>query len=204
LPKKRDCKITGIILAAGSASRIGRIKQLLAFRETTLLGQVIENAVGSLLDEVVVVLGHGADEIQRAVRLEGARVVLNEVYAQGQSTSLRAGLSALATETDAVMFILGDQPLVAPEVMNALIEGYCRTKAPIVLPTYRGRRGNPVVIDRGLFPQVESLTGDTGARVLFQGYAEEIVEIDVDDDSIHFDLDTWEDYEELKGREGGR
>ena len=204
MPRKSDCKLTGVILAAGSSSRIGQVKQLLAFRETTVLGQVIENAVGSLLDEVILVLGHGADEIQKAVRVEGVRVVINEAYALGQSTSLRAGLSAVVTDTDAVMFILGDQPLVGPEVMNALIDGYCRTRAPIVLPTHRGRRGNPAVVDRTLFSRVESLTGDVGARVLFQEYADEIVEIDVDDDSIHFDLDAWEDYEELKAREGGR
>ncbi len=202
MPNRKDCRVAGVILAAGSSSRIGQVKQLLAFRETTLLGLVIENVAGSLLDEVILVLGHGADEIQKAVRLEGVRVVMNQAYEQGQSTSLRAGLSAVSEETDGVMFILGDQPLVGPEVMNALIDGYGRTRAPIVLPTYRRRRGNPVVVDRVLFPRVESLTGDVGARVLFEEYAEEIVEIEVEDDSIHFDLDTWEDYQELLDREG--
>ena len=198
MPRKKDCRVAGVILAAGGSSRIGQVKQLLAFRETTLLGQVIENAAGSLLDEVVVVLGHAAERIRQTVTLEHVRVVVNEAHEQGQSTSLRAGLSAVSEDTDGVMFILGDQPLVGAEVMNALIEGYCHARAPIVLPTHRGRRGNPVVIDRALFPRVESLTGDTGARVLFQEYAEEIVEVDVDDDSIHFDLDTWEDYQKLK------
>ena len=204
MARERDCRVAGVILAAGSSSRIGEVKQLLGFRQTTLLGQVVENANGCLLDEVILVLGHGADEIRKALRFEGVRVVINEAHAQGQSTSLRAGLSDVSEDTDAVMFILGDQPLVGSEVMNALIDGYCRTRAPIVLPTHRGRRGNPVVIDRTLFARVESITGDVGARVLFQEYAEEIVEIDVEDDSIHFDLDTWEDYEELKGREGSR
>ncbi len=203
MSRKSDCSIAGVILAAGSSSRIGEIKQLLAFRQTTLLGQVIRNSTGSLLDEVILVLGHRADEIQKAVKLDRVRVVMNEAHAQGQSTSLRAGLSAVSEETDAVMFILGDQPLVGPTVMNALIDGYCRTRAPIVLPTHQGRRGNPVVIDRMLFPRVESLTGDVGARVLFHEYAEEILEIELEDDSIHFDLDTWEDYRELKVREGG-
>ncbi len=202
LPKKSDCRVAGVVLAAGSSSRIGQVKQLLAFRETTLLGQVIENAAGSLLDEVVVVLGHAAGRVQEAVRFDRVRVVMNEEHEQGQSTSLRAGLSAVSDITDGVMFILGDQPLVGSEVMNALIVGYCRTGAPIVLPTHRGRRGNPVVIDRILFPRVESLTGDVGARVLFEEYAEAIVEIEVEDDSIHFDLDTWEDYKKLLERKG--
>jgi len=202
--RERDCRVAGVILAAGSSSRIGEVKQLLGFRQTTLLGQVVENADGCLLNEVILVLGHRADEIQKALRFEGVRVVINEEHVQGQSTSLRAGLSNVSEDTDAVMFILGDQPLVGPEVMNALIDGYCRTKASIVLPTHRGRRGNPVIIDRMLFPRVDSLTGDVGARVLFEECAEAIAEIEVEDDSIHFDLDTWEDYEELKGREGSR
>ena len=204
MPKETDCKITGIILAAGGSTRIGHVKQLLAFGETTLLGQVIENVLGSSLDDVVVVLGHEAQEIQEAVRLDQVTVVMNEAHAQGQSTSLRVGLSAAASDTDAVMFILGDQPLVGAEVMNALIAGYACTRAPIVLPTYQGRRGNPVVIDRLLFPQIESLTGDVGARVLFSEYADAIVEVEIEDDSIHLDLDTWEDYRELKRREDGK
>jgi molybdenum cofactor cytidylyltransferase len=196
-----DCKISGVILAAGSSSRIGQIKQLLPFRETTLLGQVIENAVGSLLDEVVVVLGHGADQIQKVVRLDQVTVAVNEEHELGQSTSLRAGLAAAAADTDGVMFILGDQPLVRPVVMNALIDVYCGTRAPIVLPACRGKRGNPVIIDRALFPRIKSLAGDVGARVLFEEFADAIVEIEIGDDSIHLDLDTWEDYEELKDRE---
>jgi len=204
LPKKKNCRVAGIILAAGRSSRIGEIKQLLAFRGTTLLGQVIKNATGSRLDEVIVVLGHEADEIQRELNLEGVRVVLNEAHALGKSASLRAGLSAVSEDMDAVMFILGDQPLVGPEVMNSLIDGYGRTRAPIVLPTHRGRRGNPVLVDRTLFPRIESLTGDVGARVLFEEVAEATVEIEIEDDSIHFDLDTREDYRELLDREGSQ
>jgi molybdenum cofactor cytidylyltransferase len=202
LQRERDCRVAGVILAAGSSSRLGETKQLLAFKETTLLGQVVENATGSRLSEVVVVLGHAAGRIQEAVRLGGVRVVVNDAHEQGQSTSLKAGLSAVAKDANAVMFILGDQPLIGPGVIDALIEEYCRTRAAIVLPTWRGKRGNPVVVDHVLFPRIASLTGDTGARVLFKEYAGQIQEIEVEDDSIHFDLDTWEDYRDLLAREG--
>ncbi len=202
--QKKDCRVTGVILAAGSSKRIGEVKQLLPFRETTLLGQVIENTTGSNLDEVIVVLGHAAEQIRKTVKLEGVRVVINEAHEEGQSTSLRAALSVVSRDTDAAMFILGDQPLVGREIMNVLLEGYCHRRAVIVLPTHLGRRGNPVVIDRGLFSRIESLTGDVGARVLFEEYAEDIEEVEVDDDSIHFDLDTWGDYEELMRREGSK
>jgi len=202
LQRERGCRVAGIILAAGSSSRIGKTKQSLAFGETTLLGQVVDNAIGSLLDGLILVLGHGAEEIEQAFDLERVRVVVNEAHGQGLSTSLLAGLADVSEDAAAAMFLLGDQPLVGPETINTIIDGYRRTRVPIVLPTYRGRRGNPVVIDRMLFGRIESLTGDMGARALFEEYADAIVEIEVKDDSILFDVDTWEDYEELKARIG--
>jgi molybdenum cofactor cytidylyltransferase len=183
---------------------MGQVKQLLAFGETTVLGRVIENAVQSTLDEVVVVLGHAAERIRQSVALERVGVVMNEAHEQGQSSSLRTGLSAISDNTDGVMFILGDQPLVGAEVIDALIGGYCQTRAPIVLPKCREKRGNPVVIDRSLFPRVLSLMGDVGARVLFEEYAEAIVEVEMKNESILLDLDTWEDYERLRDGQESR
>jgi molybdenum cofactor cytidylyltransferase len=183
---------------------MGTVKQLLAFGQTTVLGEVIENAAGSMLDEIILVLGHAAEQIRETAKRDGVRVVTNEDHGRGQSTSLRAGLTHVSEDSDAVMFILGDQPLVGPGVMNALIDGYYRTRAAIVLPTYRAERGNPVVVDRSLFPRIECLEGDMGARALFEEYREAIVEVEVPDDSIHMDMDTWEDYERLLDRAESR
>jgi len=204
LPTEITCRVAGVILAAGSSSRIGQVKQLLPYRGKPILDWVVENALRSSLHHVVVVLGHAVEQIREAVDFRDVSVVVNQLHDQGQSTSLRKGLAAVPADAVGVMFILADQPRVSPQIINALIEGYCRTKAPIVIPTYRSRRGNPVIIDRAFFGRLESLAGDVGARVLFEEYAEQIEEIEIEDDSIHCDLDTWDDYQELKDREGDR
>jgi len=196
--RPEDTRISGIILAAGRSERIDRIKQILPFRGTTILGKVVENALGSCLHEVIVVLGHAAEEIKQAVDFAGAEVVVNKNYLLGQSASLRVGLSAVSGDSAAVLFILGDQPLVSAGVIDALAEKYRQQKAPFVIPTYRGKRGNPVLIDRAVFPRLESLEGDVGARVLFDEYIHDLREIEMGDEHIAFDVDTLDDYARLK------
>ncbi|MBW2060304.1 MAG: molybdenum cofactor cytidylyltransferase [Deltaproteobacteria bacterium] len=198
----KDHMISGVILAAGRSTRMGQVKQLLHFRGQTILGRIVENAFKSSLQEIIVVLGHAAQQIQQTVDLHRVKVVVNEHYDLGQSTSIKAGLAEVSDQSAGVMFILGDQPLIEVKVIDALIEGYRQDRAWLVIPTWRGRRGNPVLIARSLFPRLNTLIGDPGARVLFEEYAKQIKEIEVENDSIHFDLDTWHDYTELKKREG--
>ncbi len=190
--------VTGVVLAGGRGSRMGRLKQLLPFRGKTIIQTVIDNALASRLQQVVVVLGHQADQIRRKVCLKQATVVVNENYCRGQSTSLQAGLAAIAKTADAVMFILGDQPLVGPAVIDRLIDEYVVSRALLVIPAVHGKRGNPVIVDRRIFSEINTLTGDTGARVLFNAHADRIREVAVSDSAIHFDIDTWEDYIQLK------
>lgn len=185
--------VAGVVLAAGSGSRMGRIKQLLPFRGAPLLAHVVASARGAGLQPVVVVLGHCAARIHREVDLAGTRVVVNPDYRRGQSTSLIRGLEALPP----ALFLLGDQPLISAEVIARVLAGYRLTRAPVVLPTFRGRRGNPVLIDRSLFDRLARLTGDEGARGLFQDCAGQIQRIAVDDPGIHLDVDTWQDYQDL-------
>jgi molybdenum cofactor cytidylyltransferase len=198
-------RVSGIVLAAGQSSRIGGTKQLLRFRGTTILGQVLANAGRSLLDEIIVVLGHDAPEIQRQVDLEGVKVVLNEDYQQGQSSSLKAGMNHVSNRSHAAMFLLGDQPLVDEGVINAVIRGYEKSSRPIVIPVFAGQRGNPVVIGRELFGELTAAAqGDAGARVLFNRHADVIHHVEIDSRFIHMDVDTMEDYDSLlnNSREG--
>lgn len=192
---KKTPYISGIVLAAGQASRIGTTKQLLTFRHTTLLGQVIENAANSKLDEIIVVLGHDAHNIQKRLDLSSVRVVINNDYTQGQSTSIRSGLSQVPPYCDAVMFLLGDQPLVDSQVLDTLIMAYEDSHSPIVIPMYEGRRGNPVIIGRSLFSELAlTARGDAGARVLFNRHAGNIHFVEMERRCIHVDVDTMEDY----------
>ncbi len=189
--------VAGVVLAAGSGLRMGRIKQLLPFRGAPLLAHVVASARGAGLQPVVVVLGHCAAWIHREVDLAGTRVVVNPDYRRGQSTTLIRGLEALPPACPAALFLLGDQPLISAELIARVLAGYRLTRAPVVLPTFRGRRGNPVLIDRSLFDRLARLTGDEGARGLFQDCAGQIQRIAVDDPGIHLDVDTWQDYQDL-------
>jgi len=186
--------VVGVILAGGTGSRIGRVKQMLPFRGRTILECVIESAVASLLHRVVVVIGYRADLVEPMLVGRKITVVVNRDYESGQSYSIKAGLEALPEGTDAVLFMLGDQPLVAPATINKILEAYRMSKSLIVIPVFNRKRGNPVLFSRETFHRLETLAGDCGARPLFEEYAGRILEVPVEDGSIHFDIDTEEDY----------
>lgn len=156
--------IAGVVLAAGTSSRLGRPKQLLPVGGEPLVRHTLRAILASKLDDVLVVLGHEADAVQSAIAALPVRVVHNPDFARGQSTSVRAGLAALAPETEAAVFLLGDQPGVDPDVIDALITAWRDTNAPIVAPRYTGGIGNPILFDRRLFPELGTLEGDRGAN----------------------------------------
>ncbi|MCK4767495.1 MAG: nucleotidyltransferase family protein [Desulfobacula sp.] len=191
-------KISGIILAAGSASRMGKTKQLLPLGKNTLLGQVIQNAGKSALHEIIVVLGHCAEKIEQAIDLSGTKVVRNAAYSKGQSTSLIKGLENVSPICDAAIFLLGDQPLVTAAIINRLIHAFETSTAPIIIPYCNGKRGNPVIIARPLFHRLKSLSADTGARALFDEFKKSILKVSIPDKAILVDVDTIDDYEKLK------
>lgn len=194
-------KVAGIILAAGEGSRMGRTKQLLPFRGRTILENVVDSALGSQLHRVIVVLGHEAERI--APLLEGREVALvrNDRYRLGQSCSLQAGLALVTPESDAVLFLLGDQPLVTPELIDRIVAAYRESGSPIVVPVREGRRGNPVLFARETFPRIRALTADCGARPLFAEYADRLLALPVTDSSIHQDIDTEAEYRALLAAE---
>jgi len=190
-------KIAGVILAAGSGSRMDKIKQLLPCGKKTILDQVIYNARCSDLNEIIVVLGYCYDKIQRAVNFFGTKIVINTEYLSGQSSSLKAGLAKISNSCDGVMFLLGDQPLINSSVINSLIAAFDTSHTSIVIPYCNGKRGNPVIIARPLFHRLKLLSEDAGARLLFKEFKHEILKVSVDDEAILFDVDTDEDYEKL-------
>ena len=194
--------VAAIILAAGKSTRMGEAKQLLRLGESTVLGRTIENVRRSeVVDEIVLVLGASAEAIRRqlpASLLEGLKVVVNPAYEQGMASSLQAGLSALDPQIGATLIVLADQPFVRPQTLDQLAREYRRTPAPIVIPSYKGVRGNPVLLDRSVFAEVMALEGDTGCRAIFGNHTERTVKLEVEDEGILLDIDNQEDYERLR------
>jgi len=189
--------ITGIILAAGLSRRMGTVKPLLPWGESFLLDRVIENAHQSELANLIVVLGHEAESILKKINFKDSRVIVNPDYSMGQSSSLGAGLGGVPADSDGAMFLLGDQPFIGPKIIDSLIGALQKQPANLIIPTFQGKRGNPVLTHRSIFELVQGITGDRGARVLFHSLKDQILEVEVFDQGIHLDVDTIEDYRRL-------
>lgn len=189
---KQPCNAAAVVLAAGMSRRMAAAgpKQLLLIAGKPLLQHTLESIHAAGVSEIVLVLGAEAETIQQQIPLHGARVVLNPEYRQGMGTSLRAGLAAVTSAADAALIILADQPFVQPETLKRLIAFHEQSPAQIVLPLYRGFRGNPVLLDRSVFPEVMGLSGDVGCRAIFGSHTEGIHKLEVDDPGILLDIDT--------------
>ena len=148
----------------------GRPTQLLPVHGEPLIRHTLRRVLASSLDQVILVVGHEAEKVRTAVADLPVSVVFNPDAAAGQSTSVRAGLTALSPDFRAAVFILGDQPGVDPDVIDTLIIAWRESGAPVVVPRYGDRMGNPVLFDRRVFPELAALEGDTGARPVVRAY----------------------------------
>jgi molybdenum cofactor cytidylyltransferase len=174
-------RVAVVVLAAGESQRFGRLKQLEPWGDGTLLTHAMEVALASQAQQVIVVLGCRAEACRAALSdasTSSARqmqrvlsIIVNPDWAEGQSTSVRAGLAALGENVGGAIFHLADQPGVTAEVIDALIERHANTLAPAVWPEYQGRRGNPVLFDRIAFPELKKLSGDVGGKPVLLAYA---------------------------------
>ena len=189
--------ISGLVLGAGASSRYGQPKQLLPFRETTLLGWVITQAERAReLGEVIVVLGRAADEIRERVDFGNAKVVDNPVFTEGCSSSYRAGLGAIDPRADAIMIILGDQPGVTPEIIDGVAEKWREGDKQIVLASYQGRLGHPMLFAKPMFDKLVGLHGDKAAWKLVDAHPDLLIEAPFDR-PFPEDIDTVEDFKRV-------
>lgn len=185
-----------MILAAGESRRFGSQKLLAPLGDRPLVQHVIDAANASGLDPVVIVVGADAGALLARVRLGGARVVRNPHYASGQASSLRAGLRALA-DADAAVVLLGDMPRITAALLDALVERQRSSGATAVVSSQGGRRSPPTLLHRDLWPEVEALEGDVGAReVLAKGTDVVALEVTPAIGALD-DVDTREDHERL-------
>lgn len=190
--------IAGLVLAAGESSRMGTDKALLKFCGRTFLETVVEKLREGGIERVVVVLGHHAQEIRDAVELTGALVVVNADYRRGQTSSLQAGLKALAgSNPEGVVLALVDHPAFKPETVRQLVAAFRASNAAVTIPTYEGHRGHPVVIDCPLFQELNALNPGEGANTVLRKYRQQTRWVEVADPGILLDVDDPESYSKL-------
>lgn len=191
--------VTAIVLAAGESRRMGHLKQLLPFGDSTILERTVDNILQSGVGEIIVVLGHRADEIAPRLAGKTVKIVINPDYRQGMSSSLRCGLSQVSEEASTFMIVLGDQPLVGPQTVARLLEGYAGSSHGVVAPVYQGRRGHPVIFSAKYRSELLSLEGDTGARSVIEAHPEDVGYVEVDSPGVVTGIDTEADYRNLTG-----
>jgi molybdenum cofactor cytidylyltransferase len=185
-------RVAGIVLAAGRSTRMGGPNKLLAdIGGKPLVRIAVEQALASRARPVVVVTGHQRGEVEAALKGLPVAFTHNPDYAQGLSTSLKAGIAALPAEADGVIVCLGDMPQVDGALIDRLIAAFDPEKgALVVVPTIAGKRGNPVVWSRRFFGDLSRLDGDVGARHLIGSYPEAVAEVAVTGRAAFVDVDT--------------
>jgi molybdenum cofactor cytidylyltransferase len=207
--------VSAVVLAAGMSRRMGTPKQLLRLAGETILERTLKNVRDSQVSEIVLVLGFAADSVEKEisadhVKMDRVKIVHNKDYQQGMGMSLRTGLAAVDAKSNAALIVLADQPFVSPETLDQLIACHQESKRQIIIPIYKGFRGNPVLLDRSVFAELQSLTGDVGCRAIFGSHTEDIRKLAVEDVGILLDIDSQEEYQKLgkayaaKGDEAGR
>jgi len=190
-------EIAAVVLAAGASSRMGEPKQLMPVGGRPMVRRVTEAVCAAGLGQVIVVVGAHAGAVQQAVDELPVETVVNANWIEGMSSSLRAGVLALRPEIRAVVIVLADQPALTPDLLRALAVCYQKTGSQIVAPYYGGQRGNPVLFDRALFPELLALGGDRGARELLVRREQEIERVETNDPMLLADVDTREDYQAI-------
>jgi molybdenum cofactor cytidylyltransferase len=201
---KQTASVAAVILAAGQSRRMGQPKQLLRVAGKPLLEHTIANVRASGVQQIVLVLGARADEIRKSVSLDGVTVVENPEHEQGMGTSIGVGLKALSPGVSGALIVLADQPFVQTGTLDKLMEQHRQSKAQIVIPMFKGFRGNPVLLDRSVFPEVMGLPGDVGCRAIFGDHTQGIYKVAVDDVGVLLDADTPADVEQIETYMAGR
>ncbi|MDQ3965946.1 MAG: nucleotidyltransferase family protein [Actinomycetota bacterium] len=190
--------VSAILLAAGAGSRFGGGKLLASFRGRPLIEATLSELRESPVDEIIVVVGAEGERLRRMCSSYGVRLVENPNWAEGISTSVRAGLQACGPEARAAVVALADQPLVGAAAVERLV-GAFEEGAEIAVATYGGKPRNPVLFSRKVWPLLErELSGDEGARVVLKRHPELVTEVPCDDIADPADVDTVEDLRRLE------
>jgi molybdenum cofactor cytidylyltransferase len=186
--------ISAIVMAAGESKRMGKLKQLMPLGDSTILAQTTDNLLNSKVSEVIVVLGHKAEEVRKAISGRPVKVTVNPAYQQGMSTSIVTGLNLVSDKARAVMLALGDQPFVDSQTVNKILGEFNSHNKGIAVPVYRGRRGRPVIFAISYKDELLGLEGDIGGREIINRHPDDVLEVAVNCEGVCIDIDTEESY----------
>jgi len=195
--------IAAIVLAAGRSRRMAPHNKLLVTDPAgkPMIARVVDNVLSSNARPILVVTGHQAEQIEHALGGRPVRYVHAADYALGLAESLKAGIAAVPPECAGAIVCLGDMPLVTGRMIDRLLSMYDPEEGrSIVLPTFRGKQGNPMIWDRRFFDEILAITGDSGARFLVGKHAETVAEVEMADDAVLRDFDTTESLATLPPR----
>ena len=194
--------IAGLLLAAGESVRMGTFKQLLPLGGKTFVECCVNTLLSSTLDDVIVVTGHRDQEVRAVLSGIRTRCVTNPDFRSGMSSSIICGVKSMPPEVEAVVIALVDQPLIEPQVINTVIESYRIHRPKIVIPTFAGKNGHPVLIDLALKNEILSMDQSLGLREVVHAHSKETLRVEVMSESVVRDCDYPEDYEKIKNLVG--
>ena len=196
----KECRqsVAGLILAAGTSTRMGKPKQLLPAGRGTLLERILNEALKSDLDKVILVLGHRFNEIQatfgQILQHSKLKVIENSQYKEGISSSIIAGLSEVEESHDHVMILLADIPYINADLINHLLLRYLESQLPLGAIKIKTKRSHPVIFNRKMYHELHKLRGDVGARNLFIKYSDQVCLVKPSNFYDDSDIDTPDDY----------
>jgi molybdenum cofactor cytidylyltransferase len=199
--------LAAVILAAGQSSRMGAHKALVDFRGKTFLARLLEVTKHPQIGLTRVVLGAGDEEIRAALQLPEEIVILNPEWRRGQLSSIQAAVRALSDDPlaedsiDGVLLCPVDHPLISGELVASLVDAFYYLGQPIVVPTFNGRRGHPVIFARSLFAELLAAPDDQGARAVVWEHAADVAEVPTEEEGVVLNLD---DPETLRRAPGGK
>jgi molybdenum cofactor cytidylyltransferase len=188
-------RVVGIILAAGESRRMGRLKALLPFGDKTVIEQVIQSLLHAELAAVTVVLGYRAADIAAVIQPLPVHMLHNPTYQHGMTTSIQVALRDITPIPDAYLLALVDQPHIAPQLIRQLLTACTHTAKGVVIPTYYGKRGHPIILAARYRQDILALGPDQGLHLITRGHPADTLEIPVDTDDILRDMDYQAEYE---------
>jgi molybdenum cofactor cytidylyltransferase len=201
MPAERKGAIAGILLAAGTSSRMGSNKLLFELEGESVLRRAARRALAGGLSPLLAVLGHESDKTFRELDGLPCQWALNPLYEQGINSSLKSGVMAVPPEARAALVLLADMPFVTPEMIAAMIARYRETRAPLVISDYEGVNAPPMLYDRSLFNELLMMTGEGCGRQVVKRHRDE-AEVLAWPASALADLDVPEDYARVRGQGG--